>query len=97
MSISTFGPVAPLIRFETDEQAFDLARDNRYGLAASVFTRDIERAFRYVVNINDTSSYWELHIPFGGVSGKDSGMGRVGGRHALAAICDLKTATFTVR
>lgn len=100
----TFGPVAPLIRFESDEQAFDLARDNRYGLVSSVFTQDIDRAFRYIeemptgiVNINDTSNYWELHIPFGGVSGKDSGMGRVGGRHALAAMCDLKTATFTVR
>jgi succinate-semialdehyde dehydrogenase/glutarate-semialdehyde dehydrogenase len=100
----TFGPVAPLIRFETDDEAFDIARDNRYGLVSSVFTENIDRAFRYIeemptgiVNINDTSNYWELHIPFGGVSGKDSGMGRVGGRHALAAMCDLKTATFTVK
>jgi succinate-semialdehyde dehydrogenase/glutarate-semialdehyde dehydrogenase len=96
--------VAPLIRFETDDEAFDIARDNRYGLVSSVFTENIDRAFRYIeemptgiVNINDTSNYWELHIPFGGVSGKDSGMGRVGGRHALAAMCDLKTATFTVK
>lgn len=100
----TFGPVAPLLRFDSDEEAFALARDNRYGLVSSVFTQDINRAFRYVeemptgtVNINDTSNYWELHIPFGGASGKDSGMGRVGGRHALIAMCDLKTATFTVR
>jgi len=100
----TFGPVAPLLRIESDEEAFALARDNRYGLVSSVFTKDIDRAFRYVeemptgiVNINDTSNYWELHIPFGGVSGKDSGMGRVGGKHALTAMCDLKTATFTVR
>jgi succinate-semialdehyde dehydrogenase/glutarate-semialdehyde dehydrogenase len=100
----TFGPVAPLLAIDSDEQAFELARDNRYGLVSSVFTRDIDRAFRYVeemptgiVNINDTSNYWELHIPFGGVSGKDSGMGRVGGKHALTAMCDLKTATFTVR
>ncbi len=50
-----------------------------------------------IVNINDTSNYWELHIPFGGMSGKDSGTGRVGGRHALTATCDLKTATFSVK
>jgi succinate-semialdehyde dehydrogenase/glutarate-semialdehyde dehydrogenase len=100
----TFGPVAPLLVIDSDEQAFELARDNRYGLVSSVFTQDIDRAFRYVeemptgiVNINDTSNYWELHIPFGGASGKESGMGRVGGKHALIAMCDLKTATFTVR
>jgi len=100
----TFGPVAPLIAFDTEQEAFDMARDNRYGLSSSVFTQDIDRAFRFVeelptglVNVNDTSNYWELHIPFGGMSGKDSGTGRVGGRHALAAMCDLKTATFTVR
>lgn len=100
----TFGPVAPLIAIDSDEEAFALARDNRYGLVSSVFTQDIDRAFRYIeemptgiVNINDTSNYWELHIPFGGASGKDSGMGRVGGKHAMTAMCDLKTATFTVR
>jgi len=100
----TFGPVAPLICFDTDEQAFEIAADNRYGLVSSVFTQDIDRSFRYIeemptgiVNINDTSNYWELHIPFGGMSGKDSGSGRVGGRHALMAMCDLKTATFSVK
>jgi acyl-CoA reductase-like NAD-dependent aldehyde dehydrogenase len=100
----TFGPVAPLLAFDSDEEAFEMARDNRYGLVSSVFTENIDRAFRYVeemptglVNINDTSNYWELHIPFGGLSGKESGLGRVGGRHALLAMCDLKTATFSVR
>lgn len=100
----TFGPVAPLLIIDSDEEAFEIAADNRYGLVSSVFTQDIDRAFRYIeemptgiVNINDTSNYWELHIPFGGMSGKDSGTGRVGGRHALAAMCDLKTATFSVK
>ena len=100
----TFGPVAPLLVIDSDEEAFEIASDNRYGLVSSVFTQDIDRAFRYIeemptgiVNINDTSNYWELHIPFGGMSGKDSGTGRVGGRHALTAMCDLKTATFSVK
>jgi succinate-semialdehyde dehydrogenase/glutarate-semialdehyde dehydrogenase len=100
----TFGPVAPLLRIENDEEAFEIARDNRYGLVSSVFTQDLDRAFRYIeamptgiVNVNDTSNYWELHIPFGGASGKDSGSGRVGGRYAMTAMCDLKTATFTVK
>jgi len=100
----TFGPVAPLIAFNNDEEAFAIANDNRYGLVASVFTKDIERAFRYIeempagiVNVNDTSNYWELHIPFGGAPGKQSGMGRIGGRHTLVAMCEIKTATFTVK
>ena len=100
----TFGPVAPLLVIDSDEEAFEIAADNRYGLVSSVFTQDIDRAFRYIeemptgiVNINDTSNYWELHIPFGGMSGKDSGTGRVGGRHALMAMCDLKTASFSVK
>ena len=66
----TFGPVAPLLMIDSDEEAFEIAADNRYGLVSSVFTQDIDRAFRYIeemptgiVNINDTSNYWELHIP----------------------------------
>ena len=99
----TFGPVAPLLRAASDDEAIALARDNRYGLVASVFTRDLARAFRFIeeipagiVNVNDTSNYWELHIPFGGMSGKASGTGRIGGRYSLEAMSDLKTATITV-
>ncbi|MCP4385029.1 MAG: aldehyde dehydrogenase [Hyphomicrobiales bacterium] len=99
----TFGPVAPLVRVADEEEALEVARANRYGLVSSVFTRDLSTAFRFVdavptgiVNVNDTSNYWELHIPFGGMSGKDSGVGRIGGRYSLEAMCDLKTATFTL-
>jgi succinate-semialdehyde dehydrogenase/glutarate-semialdehyde dehydrogenase len=100
----TFGPVAPLITVDDDDAALALAANDRYGLVASVFTRDLDRAFRFIeevptgiVNVNDTSNYWELHIPFGGLSGKQSGIGRLGGRHTLLAMSDLKTATITVR
>lgn len=100
----TFGPVAPLIPVGDDDEALAVADDNRYGLVASVFTADIDRAFRFIdalptgiVNVNDTSNYWELHIPFGGISGKDSGLGRIGGRHTLMAMSDIKTATISLR
>jgi succinate-semialdehyde dehydrogenase/glutarate-semialdehyde dehydrogenase len=98
----TFGPVAPLMSFEGEAEAIELARENRYGLVSSVFTRDLDRAFRMIeaiptgiVNVNDTSNYWELHIPFGGMAGKDSGIGRLGGSDTLLAMSDVKTATIT--
>ncbi len=49
-----------------------------------------------IVNINDTSNYWELHIPFGGMSGKKSGIGRLGGKHTLMEMTDLKTVCIDV-
>jgi succinate-semialdehyde dehydrogenase/glutarate-semialdehyde dehydrogenase len=100
----TFGPVAPLVAVPDDDEALAVAGANRYGLVSSVFTQDLDRAFRFIdamptgiVNINDTSNYWELHIPFGGISGKDSGVGRLGGRHTLMAMSDMKTATISLR
>ena len=47
-----------------------------------------------LVNVNDHSNYWELHIPFGGVAGKRSGVGRVGGKHGLMEMTDLRTVAF---
>jgi succinate-semialdehyde dehydrogenase/glutarate-semialdehyde dehydrogenase len=93
----TFGPVVPVLSFASDAEALDLALDSEYGLSVGVFTPDTERALRFaeaipagIVNINGPSTYWELHLPFGGGSGTRSGIGRLGGRLTLEAMTELK-------
>jgi acyl-CoA reductase-like NAD-dependent aldehyde dehydrogenase len=100
----TFGPIAPLMEFKDEEHLLELANSAGLGLVASLFTRDIGKAFRFaeqlragIVNINDTSNYWELHIPFGGVSGTKSGIGRLGGKYTLMEMSDLRTITIDLR
>jgi succinate-semialdehyde dehydrogenase/glutarate-semialdehyde dehydrogenase len=70
---------------------------------AAVFTGSIKRAFRMAerletgsVVVNDTSNYWELHLPFGGRAGRGSGRGRLGGRHTLEEFTQLKTISLDV-
>jgi succinate-semialdehyde dehydrogenase/glutarate-semialdehyde dehydrogenase len=99
----TFGPIAPIMTFNSDENALALANGSEYGLLSSVYTRDLSRAFCFAerlqtgwVNINESSNYWETHLPFGGRSGKSSGMGRVGGKYALLEMTDLKTVVIDV-
>jgi succinate-semialdehyde dehydrogenase/glutarate-semialdehyde dehydrogenase len=83
----TFGPVAPVFRFDTEDDALALANATEFGLAAYVFTRDLGRAWRAserlefgVVGINTGLISYE-GAPFGGV--KQSGLGREGSRHGL--------------
>ena len=99
----SFGPVAPLMTFDNYEEALSIAVNNNYGLISAVFTGNIKNAFYFaervrtgIVNINDSSNYWESHIPFGGVSGTDSGIGRLGGKHTLMAMTDLRTICLDV-
>ena len=99
----TFGPVAPVIKFGDEAQALAMANDSPYGLLGAVYTKDLSRALRFAdglemgwVNINESSNYWEAHLPFGGRAGKRSGIGRVGGRFALEQMTDLKTIVIEV-
>ena len=82
-----FGPVAALMPFDTEEEAVGLANDTRYGLAAAVWTRDLERGHRVAQQMRVGMSWvntWylrDLRSPFGGVG--LSGIGREGGTHSL--------------
>jgi aminomuconate-semialdehyde/2-hydroxymuconate-6-semialdehyde dehydrogenase len=83
-----FGPVCHVAPFDSEEQAVQLANDTRYGLAASVWTTNLQRAHR-VARQMETGITWvndwylrDLRTPFGGV--KLSGIGREGGAHSLA-------------
>jgi acyl-CoA reductase-like NAD-dependent aldehyde dehydrogenase len=98
----TFGPVVPILSFQDDEEAMRLALDSEYGLSVGVFTENMNRALRFaeaipagIVNINDGSTYWEIHLPFGGGTGTRSGTGRLGGRLTLEAMTELKMISIT--
>src|SRR5690554_946048 len=87
MNEETFGPVAPIITFDTEEEGVRIANDTPYGLASYIFTQDLGRAFRVsealeygIVGINDGVPS-AAHAPFGGV--KDSGLGREGGKWGI--------------
>jgi len=90
----TFGPLAPLFRFETDEEAIAMANDTEFGLAAYAYTRDLGRAFRVMeglqygqVGINAGVITTEV-APFGGV--KESGLGREGSKYGLDDYLNVK-------
>lgn len=80
-----FGPVAPLYRFETEEEAINRANDTEYGLAAYVYTRDLARGLRVSSGIEagmialNRGLVSDPAAPFGGI--KQSGLGREGGQH----------------
>jgi succinate-semialdehyde dehydrogenase/glutarate-semialdehyde dehydrogenase len=92
----TFGPVLPIMAFDSEEQAIELANDSDYGLAASIWTRDRARAQKIAarlqagtVMINDTVSCFGIsEAPHGGV--KASGIGRTHGRFGLEEMVRIK-------
>jgi succinate-semialdehyde dehydrogenase/glutarate-semialdehyde dehydrogenase len=100
----TFGPVVPISTIRSDEEALQIANSSPYGLLTAVWTRDLARGLRFAeavqagwVNVNESTNYWESHLPFGGRAGSKSGLGRVGGRHAMDAFTEQKTVVFGLR
>jgi succinate-semialdehyde dehydrogenase/glutarate-semialdehyde dehydrogenase len=98
----TFGPVAPVVQIDSLEQAIDLTNASPYGLLAAIFTADLQRGLEFAdrvrtgwVNINESSNYWESHLPFGGRSGTDSGIGRVGGSYVMQSFTEMQTVVLT--
>jgi succinate-semialdehyde dehydrogenase/glutarate-semialdehyde dehydrogenase len=94
----TFGPLAPLFRFETDEDALRLANDTEFGLASYFYSRDIGRVWRVaeglesgMVGINTGMISTEV-APFGGV--KQSGLGREGSRYGIEEFLEVKYLCF---
>ena len=90
----TFGPLAAVIRFDTEEQAIEMANDTPFGLAAYFYTRDLHRMWRVadaleagIIGINEGLISNPM-APFGGV--KESGLGREGSRHGLDEYTELK-------
>lgn len=93
-SEETFGPVAPLFDFETEEEAVALANNTVYGLAAYFYTNDVSRIFRVsesleygIIGINDPLPT-VAQAPFGGV--KESGVGREGGKYGIEDYLEYK-------
>jgi succinate-semialdehyde dehydrogenase/glutarate-semialdehyde dehydrogenase len=90
----TFGPVAPLFRFKTEEEAIRLANDTEFGLASYFYARDVGRIFRVaealeygIVGINEGIISTEV-APFGGV--KSSGLGREGSKYGIEDYLEIK-------
>lgn len=89
-----FGPIAPIFKFKTEEEAIEMANDTIYGLASYFYTNDLNRTWRVrealeygIVGINDGLISSEM-VPFGGV--KQSGQGREGSKYGLDYYVDIK-------
>ena len=99
-SEETFGPVAPVRRFEREDEVVDLANSSDFGLAAYFFTRDASRLIRVaerleygIIGANDGGPS-TAQAPFGGV--KQSGFGREGGKYAMDEYLEIKYVSWGV-
>ena len=96
----TFGPIAPVIPFDTEDEVIAMANDTDYGLASYLYTNDLHRALRVaealqfgIVGVNDINPT-AAAAPFGGI--KDSGLGREGGPAGIEEYLDTKLVGVSV-
>jgi aminomuconate-semialdehyde/2-hydroxymuconate-6-semialdehyde dehydrogenase len=89
-----FGPVVTITPFDSEDEAVAFANSTRYGLSATIWTRDLSRAHRVAANL-DAGTIWincwllrDLRVPFGGM--KESGVGREGGFESLNFFTEAK-------
>ena len=99
----TFGPIAPIKSFSNDDEAWRHIKACNLGLVSSVFTLDVNKAWAWaeeldtgITVVNDWTHFWEHHLPFGGTARNDSGLGRIGGRHTLEFMSNLKSIVFNL-
>lgn len=98
MDEETFGPVAALIKFETENEVIDICNSSDVGLAGYFFSRDVGRVWKVaealelgMIGVN-TGLISQACIPFGGV--KESGLGREGGPHGIDEYMETKFIAF---
>jgi succinate-semialdehyde dehydrogenase / glutarate-semialdehyde dehydrogenase len=96
----TFGPVAPIIPYQSEEDLLSMANDTNYGLASYVYTRDLKKAFALfeglnfgIVGINDINPT-SAAAPFGGM--KESGLGREGAMEGIDEYLETKLGGFSI-
>ncbi|MEI3614328.1 NAD-dependent succinate-semialdehyde dehydrogenase [Pseudogracilibacillus sp. SO30301A] len=100
MQEETFGPVAPIQKVETDEEAADLANSTEYGLAAYVFTESVARGTKLIEKLDFGIVGWNdgmpsaAQAPFGGM--KESGIGREGGHEGMDAFLETQYVSIGV-
>ncbi len=94
----TFGPIAPIVSVSSLDDAIAQTNSQTFGLMAAIFTGDLAAGMRFadaipmgLVNINETSNYWEVHLPWGGGGRSQSGIGRVGGPYPMDTLTELQT------
>jgi acyl-CoA reductase-like NAD-dependent aldehyde dehydrogenase len=99
----SFGPVVPVITARDDDELIEIANADPLGLQGAVFTNSLSRAYRFVeelatgqVVVNDSTSWWDVNMPFGGAGGRNTGWGRIGGKHTLLGMTDLRTGAISL-